>query len=466
MARHYTITPGKFDLQFASSKRATVHGGQLAIAALLEEFGLWKKVKTIAALDPRTQPSKGFDPCVYVAAILFSLTSGGDSLADAERLNEDEALKATLGIERFPDQSAIGQWLRQISWEGARELRELNRQFVGWALGRCEKRAVTHLGALEMFFDDTQIEVAGKCFEGAKLNYEGNVALSWQTLWVGPFLADGILGSPSQTKEPTSSAASGEDVSAYLPHMIAVNRQLWAGWATYFYADSASSAGKYMEAVDTEFDNWSISYNKWTSPLEKNCAELGGQFWSKEEQTKWRDGRLHTAQYAFTRHQPEGCQKPKTFAAVRHKESGALGFWEYAFVACKDLANSSTAQRVFERHRLKGDKERAFSEVLTDLDLHHPPCQRLDANNCYYVLASLAFNALQALKHLYLPEEHRPKRIKTLIHHLLLVPVEIKRHARKLKAVFFAPAGWVDWWKGFLGELLPRCRQLGAIGFS
>lgn len=464
MSRHYTISPGRFELEFASSNRATVHGGQLAIAALLEQFGLWEKVKATPALDPRKQKTKGYDPQVYVAAIVFSLTSGGDSLADAERLNEDEALKATLGIKRFPDQSAVAEWLRQIGWEGAGALRRLNRELVQWALGRCDKRLVTYCGALESFFDDTQIEVSGKCFEGAKLNYEGNVALSWQTLWVGPFLGDAILGSPSQTKEPASSAVTGEDVSAYLPHMLEESRHLWSGWQTYFYADSASSAGKYMEAVDEEFGNWSISYNKWTGPLEKRCEELKEEFWSKEEQTRWRDGREHTAQYGFVRHQPEGCEKPKTFAAVRHKESGGLGFWEYAFVACKDREESVPAQRVFERHRLKGDKERAFSELLSDMDLHHPPCQRLDANNSYYLLAAFAFNALQALKLLHLPAEHHPKRIKTLIHHLLLIPVEIKRHARKLKAVFFAPAGWVDWWRGFLAELLPRCRQLGPLG--
>ena len=441
-----------------------MHGGQLAIAAVLEQFGMWKKVKAIRELDPRKQKTKGYNPEVYVAAIIFSLTSGGDSLADAERLNEDEALKATLGIERFPDQSAIAEWMRQIGWQGVGALRRLNREFVQWAKSRCDKRAITHCGELEAFFDDTQIEVSGKCFEGAKLNYEGNVALSWQTLWVGPFLCDAILGSPSQTKEPASSGVTGEDVSAYLPHMLEENRGLWTDSQAYFYADSASSAGKYMEAVDGEFDNWTISYNKWTGPLEKKCEELATEFWSPEEATQWRDGREHIVQYAFVRHQPDGCETPKTFAAVRHKESAGLGFWEYAFVACKDLEDGPTAKRVFERHRLKGDKERAFSELLSDMDLHHPPCQRLDANNCYYLLAALAFNALQALKLIYLPPEHHPKRIKTLIHHLLLIPVEIKRHARKLKAVFFAPAAWVDWWKGFLADLLPRCRLLGALG--
>jgi hypothetical protein len=40
-----------------------------------------------------------------------------------------------------------------------------------------------------VFFDDTQLEVSGQHFEGAALNYHGDVALSWQTLWEGSLLA-------------------------------------------------------------------------------------------------------------------------------------------------------------------------------------------------------------------------------------------------------------------------------------
>ena len=49
---------------------------------------------------------------------------------------------------------------------------------------------------------------------------------------------------------------------------------------------------------------------------------------------------------------------------------------------------------VFERHHLKGAKEQGFSEVLSGLDLHHPPCQDLIANQAFYALAMLAYNVL------------------------------------------------------------------------
>jgi len=97
----------------------------MAIKALAGEFGLWERVRNEPRLDPRKHKGKGFDPMVYVTALLFSFTSGGDSLADAERLGDDESLKMLLGVKKLPDQSAIGEWLRQVGEEGAAALRDL-----------------------------------------------------------------------------------------------------------------------------------------------------------------------------------------------------------------------------------------------------------------------------------------------------------------------------------------------------
>lgn len=457
MSRHYTLNSDvRFDLEFRPSDRATVHGGQLAVAGLTREYGLWEKVAEEGALDPRKDRTKGYEAKVYVAAFLFSFCSGGKSLADGERLNEDEALKAMLGVKKFPDQSALGEWLRQIGWDGVAALRGMVRGFVEWGLERADGARYLHAGQMECFFDDTQLEVEGKHFEGAAVNYDGNVALGWQTLWVGPFLADGILGRPVESLEV------GGDVSAHLPGMLEANGFLWKGKKSYLYADSGSSAGKYLDGIDAAFEGWTVSYNKWTSPLEKAATELADKHWSAVEMTKWRDGTQHEAQYQWVRHQPEGCARPQLFATVRHRAVGEM-FWGYAFVACKEQPGTMEPKAVFERHRLKGDKERAFSELLSDLDLHHPPCHSLSANNAYYLLGALAYNLLQALKLVYLPPEHQPKRVRTLLHHLLLIPVEIRRHARSFKVLFYAPAGWVAWWKGLLQTLLPNCHLLGRL---
>ena len=193
MSKHYSLRPHRLDIEFRPACRASAHGGQLAPIALLEQFGLRQRVQQQPALDPRTDKHHGFDPEVYVVCFLVAFTSGGVSLADVERLNEDEPLKAFLGIEKFPDQSALGEYLRAIGEACWQALRQINRDFLAWALPQVKAERLLQAGRLESFFDDTQIEVSGKWFEGAALNYEGNWALSWQTLWVGPFVADQSL---------------------------------------------------------------------------------------------------------------------------------------------------------------------------------------------------------------------------------------------------------------------------------
>ena len=202
------------------------------------------------------------------------------------------------------------------------------------------------------------------------------------------------------------------------------------------------------------FGAWSVSYNKWTGPLEARAAALPEWAWSAAQRERWRDGREHTTQYAWFRYQPGRCEIPKRFA-VRHRPEGEM-FWRYAFLAVNKQDGS--AQLAFARHRLKGEKERVLSELLSNLDLHHPPCANLNANRSFYTLAVLAWNLIQALKLLHLPVTEAPKRIRMLLRHLLLIPVELKRHARQLKVCLYAPAEWVAWWRGLLDELLPRCR--------
>jgi hypothetical protein len=443
MSRHYTIKPAKFTLRFEPSERASAYGGQLAIAAVLERFKLWKRVKRVRALDPRRHLHKGYDPCVYVAAILFSLTSGGCTLSDVEQLNEDEALKAMLGIKRFPDATSVGEWLRHVGMEGAQALRGIVREFVEWSLAQAEPARYEHLGQVECFFDDTQLEVNGPSFEGAAINYEGKLALGWQTLWVGPFLVDGVLGT------------AGEDVSSQLPALLETNQDLWSKAKSHLYADSASSAGKYLKAIARHFDSWTVSYNKWTDPLEGQAHAFPQTYWSEPRAVKGRKGEAAVEQYAWLRYQPEGCDQTQLFAVARRRAQGEM-FWNFSFLNCSETFPS--AQGAFERHHLKGDRERLFSDVLSDLDLHHPPCAALSANRVYYALAMLAYDVLQALKLIWLPPVLQAARVRTLLKHLLMVPVEIKRHARALLACFYAPAQWIAWWRRFLGDLLPRCQ--------
>lgn len=433
----FTKRKTKLHLQLTNSHQATAHGGQLLVDALCRRFDLWKRLHEEPSLDPRKRTSTGFSAVANIAQLLFTLTSGGASLADAERLGQDRVLMQLLGLDKGPDQSTLGEWLRAQTKESVLALHRLNADWVEWASQQAKPGRWQHAGQVELFFDDTEIEVEGHKFEGARVNYEGNRALSWQTLWYGPWLLDGILDGAG-------------DVSEHLPVLLDEHQHRWQGHPNYFYADSGSSAAKYLNRIEQAgFTRWSVSYNKWTSKLDQLAAALPESQWSAlppAEQTQ--------EQYAWVKHQPGECQQVQKFATVRWKEKGDL-LWRYAYRVCQ-AGDQDSPQAVFERHRLKGAKEQGFSEVLSGLDLHHPPCLGLIANQAYYAIAMLAYNVLISLKLLDLPEAEQGWRIQTLIRHLLTVPVSVSSHARYVVAQICIPAGWLRWWRLFVDRWVPK----------
>jgi hypothetical protein len=108
----FTKRKSKLHLQLTNSDQATAHGGQVLVDALCRRFDLWKRVQNEPAMDPRKRTGAGFPPAANLAQLLFTLTSGGASLADAERLGLDAVLMALLDLEKGADQTTLGEWLR------------------------------------------------------------------------------------------------------------------------------------------------------------------------------------------------------------------------------------------------------------------------------------------------------------------------------------------------------------------
>src|ERR1035441_331610 len=69
-------------------------------------------------------------------------------------------------------------WLRSQTKESLLALHPINADWVDWASQQAKSGRWLQGGEVELFFDDTEIEVEGHKFEGARINYEGNRALS------------------------------------------------------------------------------------------------------------------------------------------------------------------------------------------------------------------------------------------------------------------------------------------------
>ncbi|MDW8310868.1 MAG: transposase, partial [Verrucomicrobiales bacterium] len=219
-----TKKPSRLKLQFVANSDHSIHAGLVAVEAMARRFDLWNKLRQLPCLDPRRDKRRGYSPEVIVGQLIYALCSGGGCLSDSEALNDDPLARELFGVEKFADQSQVGEWLREQSEESVAALRQLLHQFVAWVWEQADPRRLLHNGQREVFFDDTQLEVTGQHFEGAALNYHGDLALSWQTLWVGSLLCDSHIGSP-------------KDGSDQLLPMLERNRSLWKEKPAHFYDD-------------------------------------------------------------------------------------------------------------------------------------------------------------------------------------------------------------------------------------
>src|SRR6266487_4049391 len=144
-------------IQLTNSNQSTAHGGQVLVDGLCRRFGLWKRIHDEPSLDPRKRTGAGFTPAANVAQLLFTLTSGGASLADAERVGKDRVLMDLLGLAKGADQATLGEFLRAQSPESVRALHRLNAQLVDWSSQQAKPARWLQGGEVEMFFDDTEI---------------------------------------------------------------------------------------------------------------------------------------------------------------------------------------------------------------------------------------------------------------------------------------------------------------------
>src|SRR5205814_8930072 len=120
----YTKRKTNLHVALTNSDQASCHGGQLLIDALCRRFNLWKRLQDEPSLDPRKRTGAGFTPAANVAQILFTLTSGGASLADAERGGQERVLLQLWGLAKGAGEATLGEFLRAQSseWVRARHL--------------------------------------------------------------------------------------------------------------------------------------------------------------------------------------------------------------------------------------------------------------------------------------------------------------------------------------------------------
>jgi len=122
--------------------------------------------------------------------------------------------------------------------------------------------------------------------------------------------------------------------------------------------------------------------------------------------------------------------------------------YSYWIVATNLRKEECDSQEVIHIHQGRGSMEKRIGELKHQLNINRLPCGQFDANCLYFTIGLLAYNLLQLLKLIGLPEEYHRKTVKTLRYQLIKLAGKVITHARYKILQIAAPLKNIELFKG------------------
>jgi len=138
-----------------------------------------------------------------------------------------------------------------------------------------------------------------------------------------------------------------------------------------------------------------------------------------------------------------GAKKRKLRLAVKRqrqtKQYDLFTSYRYWIVATNLDEEKYNAQSVIHIHQGRGNMEKKIGELKHQMNLNHMPCGQFNANSLYFTIGLFAYNLIQLLKIIGLPEEYHTKTVKVLRYQLLKLAGKVVYHARYMIIQISAP---------------------------
>jgi len=142
------------------------YGGIALARDLMSRLGVAKRIDESIALLKMHSPYHESD---HVLSLVYNFLSGGETLLDLERLQEDEALKRLLGAQSIPDPTTAGDFLVRFHDFAIEVFRGVcaDLQDHAFSLLDDQRKKVATIDS-----DSTILEVYGRKKEGADYSYD------------------------------------------------------------------------------------------------------------------------------------------------------------------------------------------------------------------------------------------------------------------------------------------------------
>jgi hypothetical protein len=402
-------------------------GGSVFLAGMARRLGLPRMLAQRMGLKRRR---RGASDAQMLLSAIYSLAAGDGALRDVDRLGHDQARLEALGLEQVPGSRRLGEYLTRFDEKALDELQAIARAVAI----RVAPAVVSHLvetrGYIPVFLDGTAIEVDGAYVEGVRPGYNREPQLWLHNVFVGNLWA-------SQRLLPGGvDVAEGwqEQLIWDVAPLIAEGMPVWARMDNAYYR---AEVVRYCRRHDWDF-SISVTSETYKKPLRRKLEALCGGAWQAISDD-------HSEEATVVRHRPDGWDCEESYVVVRSHFDGDQRRLTPRHIFILVSRTDLPLRELVRRHREKQGQENAQKGPLIDLDLHHPPCQKLDANRAFYTCGQLAQILLIATQYQLLPHAARRHGLRTLIRDFVRTAARLVRHGRRLALKFAKNALRLDW---------------------
>ena len=365
-----------------SDESVTSFGGMALPDRLAQRLGLWR---VLAQHLPERRGDYSW--LEIIKACVGGLLTGGRGTFAAEELREDEALLSLLGLEDAPEEATVWRCL-----EGLGKLMESGQ--LGCAQGEWVRRILAALPRQELLecdgwlpvFPDGSLLEGSRRREGTKYIKEKGRGLMWTTVFVGPLMAAQAIAGPGEGEQSLVKRLLPQVVAQVLKPLRLVERAL-------VMADSLHGKGPSLEVVEGEDLKYLIGAGALSETEEVLKAQPTEQWFDlgAQPKRKWSESAVCLAWI-----QCEGWAEKRLLVGrrvLRHGEMFPFYYGVLTNLTEADLGAAGAqefARKVWRLYDAKGRMELRYQDALSDLGLHHPPCQQHVRNAGFYALGTLA----------------------------------------------------------------------------
>lgn len=445
------------DIRF-SDEKATSFGGMILEHRLASRLGLWRQLEK--RLPDRSGTYSWLD--IIQSAVAGLLTGSRGSFA-TEDVRKDEALLDMLEIPGAPEEATFWRALEglgEMSGEGlfAQTQAEWTREILSVLPRRdlleCE-------GFLPVFLDGSLLE-GSRRREGTKHIKDKGAGLMWTTVFAGPLVAAQALAKKGEGEQ-----SLGRRLLPLVNERVLKPLNLQS--KALVLADSLHGKDPSLQVMEDEGLHYVVGAGA--------LAETGRLLQERSE-AEWHElgpnpkrGWASSALCLCWIQCADWAQK-RLLVGRRVLREGEMFFTYYGVLTNLTEADLKTtdgvafAKKIWRLYDAKGRMELGYQELLSDLGLHHPPCQEHLRNAGFYSVATLAHTLGVGVKLIgessseqrrregkKSKQEGAPARIHVRARRgmrlwrvrrkFFALPARVSRHARRLRLDFLGVAAEV-----------------------